>query len=92
VIGEPNHLRRVRHFNIKRSAANLVEHRKCTSYLMDRMHNVPGEMPVTNGIQCCGNGSVQYRGRDCEDRRSWAAFRPAEYMKVCVVISLSQRG
>ena len=35
----------VRHFNIKRSAANLVEHRKCTSCWIG-MHNVPVEMPV----------------------------------------------
>jgi len=26
----------VRHFNVKRSAASLVRHRKCTSFLLDR--------------------------------------------------------
>ncbi len=76
----------VRHFNIKRSAANLVEHRKCTSCWIG-MHNVPVEMPVRNGRSCCGNRPVQYRGCNCrQDRRLWAALRPTESMNVCVVL------
>jgi Dienelactone hydrolase family len=34
--GNANHSRRVRHFNIKRSPGNLVQHRRRTSCLVDR--------------------------------------------------------